>query len=299
MPIRILIIAAVIGAFGYWLRERVTRKHVQPRGASQIAQSRRQSESARYELYMPQMVRSMVRRGDIAAIRAWLQRSPGDKAAFFGASVAEGQPEVLAFVLRSGFDPRGGTADFVDSAHRTVAQPRLQIAFSIGCNRGNPGVVRLLMGAGANANGRDTTGLPFIAAAAMRGHIDVVRSLLDRGAIVDMPVRSSAAAPVDQTLEEVPTEERMHAANERAKLIHLNGMTALHVAAERRLPVMVGVLLAHRADPRLRSSDGYTALQLCRRGMLADPPAGSRLDAASAANERATEALLLRAGAKE
>jgi hypothetical protein len=206
-------------------------------------------------LYRPELIGGMVRTNDLPAIRRWITKYPADKGAFFGAAISEGKPDILTFLLSIGFRPNNELVVYRDGLNRERSQRRLQLALARACAGGSPEVVRQLMALGTSANGSDTIGCPILALAASRGHADVVRVLLERG------------APVDSAADTAPTgsgtdSDSSPADMERARF--LSGKTALHFAAEYHHPQVVKLLLARGADPRRLTPAGETPLQLCR-----------------------------------
>jgi uncharacterized protein len=97
-------------------------------------------------------------------------------------------------------------------------------------SRGHLQAVTLLLNRGAQVDAADGEGVTPLVLAAYRGQTDVVKLLLDRGAFVNA------------------RENR-------------NGLSSLSHAVGRGDKQLVVVLLAHGADPLLKSADGRTALE--------------------------------------
>src|SRR5262245_17024121 len=97
-------------------------------------------------------------------------------------------------------------------------------------SRGHLQAARLLLDRGAKVDAADGEGVTPLVLAAYRGHTDVVKLLLERGAYVN--------------------------AQERR-----NGLSSLSHAVGRGDKELVAVLVAHGADPSLKSADGRTALE--------------------------------------
>jgi ankyrin repeat protein len=99
--------------------------------------------------------------------------------------------------------------------------------------------------------------------AASRGHLQAVALLLDHGAKVDA-VDGEGVTPLVLASYRGQTEvvklllERGAAVNAREKR---NGLSSLSHAVGRGDKELVRVLLAHGADPLLKSADGRTALE--------------------------------------
>jgi ankyrin repeat protein len=96
-------------------------------------------------------------------------------------------------------------------------------------SRGHLQAVRLLLEGGASVDAVDGEGVTPLVLAAYRGQTDVVTLLLERGAYVNAQ------------------EKR-------------NGLSSLSHAVGRGDKELVGVLLAHGADPSLKDAEGRTAL---------------------------------------
>src|SRR5262245_6962453 len=97
-------------------------------------------------------------------------------------------------------------------------------------SRGHLQATRLLLDRGATVDAADGAGVTPLVLAAYRGHTEVVKLLLERGAFVNAQ------------------EKR-------------NGLSSLSHAVGRGDKELVAVLLAHGANPALKSADGRTALE--------------------------------------
>jgi ankyrin repeat protein len=97
-------------------------------------------------------------------------------------------------------------------------------------SRGHLQAVALLLDRDARVDAVDGEGVTPLVLAAYRGHTEVVKLLLERGAFVNAQ------------------EKR-------------NGLSSLSHAVGRGDKELVAVLLAHGADPALKSADGRTALE--------------------------------------
>lgn len=99
--------------------------------------------------------------------------------------------------------------------------------------------------------------------AASRGHLKAVALLLDRGATVDA-IDGEGVTPLILASYRGKTEvvrlllERGAAVNAREKR---SGLSSLSHAVGRGDKELIGVLLAHGADPLLKSVDGRTPLE--------------------------------------
>lgn len=254
-------VVALVCAAGVWLAAYGLLNH----HAGNLARRSREAGRAEYvtadsrrriieSFYRPELIGGMVQSNDLAAVRAWIARHPGDKGVLFGVAIAEGKPDILTVVLASGFRPNDDLVVYRDGVGRERTQRRLQLALAIACAGGHAGVVKKLLELGGNPNGSDTIGCPILAVAAARGHAEVVRILLERGA----PVNAAAdVAPPIPAGPDAPFADT-------ARVRRLSGKTALHLAAEYHHPAVVRLLLEHGADPRRLTPDGKTALQLCR-----------------------------------
>lgn len=142
------------------------------------------------------------------------------------------------------------------------------------------GTVDALLAAKANVNARSAVGDTAIMAAALNGHLDLVKKLRARGADVDgagwTPLLYAATGGHDAIVGYLLAE----GANVNA--VSPNGTSALMMAVRERKGSTVTLLIAKGADVNQKNDSGGTALAWALRG-----------------NEQAMAAELRRAGAKE
>jgi ankyrin repeat protein len=142
------------------------------------------------------------------------------------------------------------------------------------------GTVDALLAAKANVNARSAVGDSAIMAAALNGHLELVKKLRMRGAEVTntgwTPLIYAATGGHDAVVEYLLAE----GANVNA--VSPNGTSALMMAVREGKVSTVALLIAKGADVNQRNQQGATALAWAARG-----------------NEQGMVAQLRRAGAKE
>lgn len=174
----------------------------------------------------------------------------------FFAAVRRDDGETITALIRQGFDanvpdPKGEHALFSatrENATKAIAallqwnkidvEPRNKVDESplmLASLGGNLQTVKLLIARGADVNKPGWTPLHY---AATRGHLDVMRVLLDENAYID------AASP--------------------------NGTTPLMMAAFYGTPSAVKLLLEAGADPMLKNQLGLTAIDFAQRANRTD-----------------------------
>jgi uncharacterized protein len=128
---------------------------------------------------------------------------------------------------------QGNMSRLAELADKVSVDARLsadgETALHRAASRGHLQAVRLLLEGGASVDAVDGEGVTPLVLAAYRGQTDVVTLLLERGAYVNAQ------------------EKR-------------NGLSSLSHAVGRGDKELVGVLLAHGADPSLKDAEGRTAL---------------------------------------
>lgn len=173
-------------------------------------------------------------------------------------------PAPVEDLLRRGFDPNS-----TDEA----GQPALALA----AREGSARVWALLLEhPRLNPDARNTAGETALMFAALKGRQELVSRLLERGAAVNQegwsPLHYAATGPQPSIVRQLL---------ERGALVDArspNGSTPLMMAAQYGVDESVTLLLAHRADARVRNERGLSAADFARlagREQLAE-----RLDAA-------------------
>ena len=142
------------------------------------------------------------------------------------------------------------------------------------------GTVDALLAAKANVNAKSTFGDTAIMAAALNGHLDLVKKLRTRGADVDGPGWTALIYAATGGHDAVVTY--LLAEGARINAVSPNGTSALMMAVREGKGPTVTLLIGKGADVNARNQDGATALAWAVRG-----------------NEEAMAAQLRRAGAKE
>lgn len=175
-------------------------------------------------------------------------------------------PQIREFLAR-GVDPN------------TVG-PNGEPALVLAARAGYTGTVDALLAAKANVNARSAVGDSAIMAAALNGHLDLVKKLRSRGAEINnpgwTPLIYAATGGQDAIVEYLIAE----GANVNA--LSPNGTSALMMAVREGKGSTVTLLIAKGADVNQRNQTGGTALAWALRG-----------------NEQAMATALRRAGAKE
>jgi ankyrin repeat protein len=136
--------------------------------------------------------------------------------------------------------------------------------------RGHLGLVRLLIERGANLNGTGaTTGFTAVHWAAQKGHVEVVTLLLSKGAHAD--IRIDGVTPLMwasgygrlEVVKVLVQHMRGQGLDERTEV----GMTALHFAACMGHEEVVRFLLFAGADPTITNNEGRTPRALAEETM--------------------------------
>jgi ankyrin repeat protein len=129
---------------------------------------------------------------------------------------------------------QGNIGRLAELANKVNVDARLsedgETALHRAASRGHVQAVALLLDRGAKVDATDGEGVTPLVLASYRGQTEVVKLLLERGAFVNAQ------------------EKR-------------NGLSSLSHAVGRGDRELVAVLLAHGADPALKSADGRTALE--------------------------------------
>lgn len=142
------------------------------------------------------------------------------------------------------------------------------------------GTVDALLAARANVNARSAVGDTALMAAALGGHLDLVKKLRARGADIDGPGWTPLIYAATGGHDPVVTYLLAEGANVNA--VSPNGTSALMMAVREGKGSTVTLLIAKGADVNQRNQSGGTALAWALRG-----------------NEKAMATELRRAGAKE
>jgi ankyrin repeat protein len=132
----------------------------------------------------------------------------------------------------------------------------------LAARHGRPPMVKLVLDAQPRVNARNAYGETALMVATFRGHTDVVRQLLARGAEVNHPGWTPLSYAAAQNRMDIARILMSQGAQINAQAE--NGTTALMMAAYEGHLSMVLLLMEHGADLALRNRDGQTALGLAR-----------------------------------
>jgi hypothetical protein len=174
----------------------------------------------------------------------------------FFVAIKRDDPGTIRSLLQRGFDPNTPSPERLDGLYMALRDGSLKAAqvlaewpktnidtrtlqdespLMMACLRGHTELARKLIERGADVNKTGWTPLHY---AATKGHLDIMRMLLDESAYID------AGSP--------------------------NGTTPLMMAAMYGTPAAVKLLLDEGADPTLKNQLGLTALDFANRGNRKD-----------------------------
>jgi ankyrin repeat protein len=174
----------------------------------------------------------------------------------FFAAIKHDDPGTIRALLQRGFDPNTPSPEKLDGLYLALRQGSLKAAQALvdwpktnvetrtpqdesplmmACLRGHAEIARTLVARGADVNKTGWTPLHY---AATTGQVAIIQMLLDENAYID------AESP--------------------------NGSTPLMMAAMYGTPAAVKLLLESGADPTLKNQVGLTALDFAKRGNRKD-----------------------------
>ena len=149
---------------------------------------------------------------------------------------------------------------------------RKHTALVIASEEGHLSILQLLVNHGADINQND--GSTALRSACMRGHLECVEYLLENFADPSLVNKDTTSTPLIVAVmigsEDIVAVLLKHGNNGlNTAVTGCEGLTALHVAASRRNPVIFGMLLQHGANIHAISKRGWTALDhaVIRRSM--------------------------------
>lgn len=145
-------------------------------------------------------------------------------------------------------------------AHVNAVDAQNQNALLVAARAGEVEAVRLLLKAGAYADGRGGE-MPPLAAAALRGHTMVVRLLIRNGADVDGVGENAQSALMNAVkLKHLGVVQVLIEAGASQQVLDRAGDNLLTVAVTDNNPEMLALLLSLGVNPDLADSNGLTAL---------------------------------------
>ncbi len=134
-------------------------------------------------------------------------------------------------------------------------------------NRGDTENVRVFLRAGPNTdlpNAGWSSGRPVLQIAALRGYVDIVKTLVQDGALVNFKNSKGWTALHLACMLGRKEHEKISALllenGADPNLQNKLGVTALHLAVQGRHRSLVEILLKHNADPRVMTDSGANAL---------------------------------------
>ena len=160
-------------------------------------------------------------------------------------------------------------ANDVPAAKALLAQPDVSpndadvwgnTAFVAAARLGNVDMLRTLLKAGADVNGRGGD-MPPLAAAALHGQTPAVQLLLRQHAEVDR-AGANGLSPLMNALElnHVDTVKALLAGGANTRQLNPNGENVLSIAVRKNLPAMLTVLLDHGVPVDMVDREGHSAL---------------------------------------
>jgi cytohesin len=135
---------------------------------------------------------------------------------------------------------------------------------------GNVAMVELLLDKGADVNAKDEAGVTAIYGAAVRGAVDVVKLLLERGYRVATIEDAVLIGDVERVKEFLAADPNL--VNARIGSKGKDQPTVLHLAAAAGRAEVVELLLSRGANPNARAQDGATPLHQAVWGVRAEGP---------------------------
>jgi len=210
------------------------------------------------DLLRAQTIFEAAKKGEIAAIKAILQKNPGLIAARgeIGRSplheaLAAGQGEAARLLIEAGADVNGSDAEGIGPLGYAVLM-------------GDAVVAEMLIARGANVNVQDTAlGAAPLHLAALRGHANIILLLADKGALLNVRAKDGRT-PLALAVERGKRDcaEILLSRGADANASDKMSRTPLHRAVLAADTEIVKLLLARNTDRGVRSAYGNTALDM-------------------------------------
>ena len=226
------------------------------------------------------LVQAVAGRNWSMAFQLLARSDPADRAALVAGVALQGRAQMLRTAAKEG--DVGMIKDLLDASRadraalantkvhmRNYADPEPVLHWA--ASRGHVVLVRLLIDVGAIVDARSKYGGTALMLAAAMGHAEVVAALIDARANVDVPGNNGTTAlMVAVARGDVEVVKRLLAAGANPDAQNTNGFTVLMVAAEHGHAKVVKRLLAAGANADAQDKYGDTALDLAAENNHAD-----------------------------
>ena len=187
---------------------------------------------------------------------AWISCAFAGSYEDFFMAVKQDNAKAIADLLRRGFDPNTPDPSGVPGLFIALREPSLKVADE------------LIAWPKTNVETRTPQDESPLMMAALKGHLDVARKLIERGADVNKP--GWTPLHYASTGGHVPMIELLLENYAFIDAESPNGSTPLMMAALYGTPAAVKLLLDSGADPGMRNQLGMTAIDFARRGARKD-----------------------------
>ncbi len=176
----------------------------------------------------------------------------------FAQAVRSGDLDVAKLYLRAGMNADSGEAPnpYRGTSHRTV----LHVAAEIGQFK----IAKLLIDNGANVNVRDSRGQQPLILASRGGSKEIVELLVSHGAEINPAEKEPPSTPLIAAIGRGHYDIAKYLISKGADVhvISQSGYTALHAAAASGNPQIVELVISSNVDANAKAKDGVTPLRL-------------------------------------
>ena len=198
-------------------------------------------------------------------------------------AVEKGDVECVRELLRRGVNPNVRDADLATLLNigAYLKKGRAEIKeggggycvtgetpLHVAAEKGHVEVVKLLLEHGANPNARDMYGVTPLHLAARKGHVEITKLLLEHGADPNAKEKLGGETPLYWAVvhDRIDTAKLLleHGAdpNNKSKRFIVNERAVLHWAVRNENVDLVRLLLEKGANPNVKDKDGYTPLHI-------------------------------------